>query len=222
MIKIFKNNYYFIIYSLIELIMGLLLIIKKEIFNDVNFAYYSFILLNFIYSFILLIKNRNNMNIFFCIAYLFAIYADYNLIILGDNKELGVFFFLCSQICYMMIIATNKMQLMIRLVIIIIFELIGLIITKNNFSFLVFITLIYFSTFLSNIIFGFIKKENIIFLIGMILFILCDICVGISNFAMFDGEIATFLGKLIYYFYLPGLYLMSFGMYIKNKMINEP
>ena len=51
----------------------------------------------------------------------------------------------------------------------------------------------------------------------MILFILCDFCVGSFNFEMFEGEFANILGRLIYYFYLPGLYLMSAGMYIKSK-----
>ena len=212
-----KNNYYFIIYSLIELILAILLVIKEEIFNDVNYVYYSFILLNFIFSFILLLNYKNKDNLFFCIAYLFAIFADFNLIILGDNLSLGVFFFLCCQLFYMLMIGINKTQLLIRLIIIVILELLAIIITKSNYSFLVFITIVYFSTFLANIIFAFINKINIIFIIGMILFILCDVCVGISNFEMFAGEIANILGRLIYYFYLPGLYLMSAGMYIKSK-----
>ena len=211
-----KNNIIIIIYSLIELVICILLllnIVNKEYILD-----YSLIIINFIMSVIIFVLFKNKFNMYIMLGMFFTCLADYNLIVLGENREIGVLFFTFAQISYMFALRINKKELLIRLIIITVLEVASLIICKDLYSFLVFITMMYLGLFIANIIFGFIKKNNIIFLIGMISYLLCDICVGVSGFELFDGtQTAVILGNLIYYFYLPGLFLMIIGTYIKSK-----
>ena len=211
-----KNNIIIVLYSLIELVICVLIVF--DVIKDIDAFNYSMIVLNFVLSIIFFILNENRFNIFLMLGMFFTCLADYNLIILGKNQELGVVFFTLAQLSYMMMLKVNVKELIIRLVVIIFLEVLSLIIVKDLYSFLVFITMFYLSIFITNIIFGFIKKLHLLFLIGMILYLLCDICVGVSSFELFqDTSIAEILGRLIFYFYIPGLYLMILASYIKNK-----
>ena len=211
-----KNNLIIVLYSLIELVICVLIVF--DVIKDIDAFNYSMIVLNFVLSIIFFILNENRFNIFLMLGMFFTCLADYNLIILGKNQELGVVFFTLAQLSYMMMLKVNVKELIIRLVVIIFLEVLSLIIVKDLYSFLVFITMLYLSIFITNIIFGFIKKIHLLFLIGMILYLLCDICVGVSSFELFqDTSIAEILGRLIFYFYIPGLYLMILASYIKNK-----
>ena len=211
-----KNNIIILVYSLIELIICSFIIFN--VIKDVNTFNYLMIVLNFVVSIIIFIINENRFNIFLTIGMFFTCLADYNLVVLGKNYELGVVFFTFAQLAYMLMLKTNYKEFLIRLIVIVFLELLSLIIVKELYSFLVFITMFYFSIFLTNIIFGFIKKVHILFLIGMILYLICDICVGISSFELFENTTITeIMGRLIFYFYIPGLYLMIIAAYIKNK-----
>lgn len=211
-----KNNLIIVLYSLIELVICVLIVF--DVIKDVNTFNYLMIVLNFVVSIIIFIINENRFNIFLTIGMFFTCLADYNLVVLGKNYELGVVFFTFAQLSYMLMLKTNYKELLIRLIVIVFLEVLSLIIVKDLYSFLVFITMFYLSIFISNIIFGFIKKLHLLFLIGMILYLLCDICVGVSSFELFqDTSIAEILGRLIFYFYIPGLYLMILASYIKNK-----
>ena len=220
MLEFIKKHILIIIYSIVEALISILLIIN--ISKDESFLKYSIVIINFIASIIIFISYKNIRSIYFCISYFFICLGDYGLTILGDNYALSVTYFLFAQLALMLMIGLNKTEMLIRFGIIIVSEIMAIIICKDLYSILVFITMAYISTFLSNIIFGFIKKENIIILIGLILFIMCDICVGISNFELFTNEvIVDICDKLVFWFYIPGLYLMLIGHYLQERGIYE-
>ena len=217
MINFIKKNILILIYSLIELVICILLLTK--LIDKVNILRYSLIIINFIASIVILAFSRSKRSIYFCISFFFICLADYGLIILGDNYELSVTYFLFAQLALMIMMKINKLELLIRLSLVIVLEVVAVLICKDLYSILVFVTMIYLSTFISNITFGIIKKENIVFIIGMILFIMCDTCVGIANFELFTNEkLVEICEKLIFIFYIPGLYLMVIGTYI-NEII---
>ena len=217
MINFIKKNILILIYSLIELVICIFLLTKLT--DNVNILRYSLIIINFIASIVILFFARSKRSVYFCISFFFICLADYGLIILGDNYELSVTYFLFAQIALMIMMKITKIELLIRLILIIVLEVVSVLVCKDLYSVLVFVTMIYLSTFIANIVFGLIKKENIVLIIGMILFIMCDICVGLSNFELFTNEkLIEISGKLVFWFYIPGLYLMLISNYI-NEII---
>ena len=217
MINFIKKNILILIYSLIELVICIFLLTKLT--DNVNILRYSLIIINFIASIVILAFSRSKRSVYFCISFFFICLADYGLIILGDNYELSVTYFLFAQIALMIMMKITKIELLIRLILIIVLEVVSVLVCKDLYSVLVFVTMIYLSTFIANIVFGLIKKENIVLIIGMILFIMCDICVGLSNFELFTNEkLIEISGKLVFWFYIPGLYLMLISNYI-NEII---
>ena len=70
------------------------------------------------------------------------------------------------------------------------------------------------------------SKRFIIFFIGLLLFIGCDICVGLFNFSSvgvsLSREVLNFVGAAIWAFYLPSQTLIVLSSRcIERKLINE-
>lgn len=216
MCEFIKKHLLVLIYFLIELITCILLIFK--LVKDVNIFRYSQVIIDFIASIVIFIFYKSKKSAYFCVAFFMICLADYGLVILGDHYELSVAFFLFAQIALMLMLKIGKIELLIRLIVIVVLEVIAFIICKDLYSPLVILSMLYLATFSANIIYAIIKKEHIMFIIGMILYMLCDICVGISNFELFTNEVLIDVcAKLIFIFYIPGLFLMVIGVYLSEN-----
>lgn len=65
------------------------------------------------------------------------------------------------------------------------------------------------------------SKLNILFFVGLVLFMCCDICVGLFNFSSvgvaFSPEFLNFVGSAIWAFYLPSQTLLVLSGYVNEK-----
>lgn len=149
---------------------------------------------------------NNNKNDYY-LSSIFTLMADLFLLILNSYYEIGVFFFIIVQYKYASII--NKLNpkytksfAIIRLSICLI-GVIALFITKN-LSLTNVLVIIYFSNLLLNA-FQSISTNNILLILGLFLFVGCDVCVGIHNIS----NSRTIADLLMWVFYLPSQVLIS-------------
>lgn len=137
----------------------------------------------------------------------FTLIADLFLLMLDSYYYIGILFFIVVQYRYASII--NKLNSkytksfsIIRLSICLI-GVIVLFITMN-LSLTNVLVIIYFSNLLLNA-FQSISTKNILLILGLFLFLGCDICVGIHNIS--NGK--TIADILMWIFYLPSQVLIS-------------
>jgi len=141
------------------------------------------------------------------IALSFTLIADLFLLVLNQNYELGVFIFIGAQISYLLYLRSInnksfKTFLPIRIFIIIVGSIV-LYLSKNN-SLLNELVLIYFSSLVINCLNAYNAKEKM-FTLGLLLFIACDICVGLHN-TTFNTPLISIL---MWVFYLPSQVLIA-------------
>lgn len=148
------------------------------------------------------------------LAFLLTLIADLFLLIIADYYAIGVGVFIFVQVIYSYRLnARNEKARYIYEAIalgIIINELLAWGFLKDSFDLVVFLTLFYFTLLLSNVFISFTQfKKRPVFALGLLLFLFCDIAVGLSNFS--DYEISSKLVQTIlelpldlaWFFYIP-------------------
>ncbi len=190
--------------------------IKKLFISIETLLYITFIIMDFIninstlikyisiilcFIFALYTKNK-----FKSLALLFTCLADLFLLVLLKYYELGVFIFIFAQLTYLYYLRNININisnsiLILRILIIVIGTII--LYLSNNFNLLYELVLIYFSTLLFNCLNAF-KVNKKLFALGLLLFICCDICVGLFNTPYSNSVIAF----LMWVFYLPSQVLI--------------
>lgn len=202
---------------------------KTEIIAD-----YIVVISCFLFSLVYFIIKRNSNTLIFVIAFLFTILADTNLLILDDNYELGVLAFIIVQFAYFWYILKNMYTkdnygylIAIRLITIVIGVIASLIVQTDKL--LVCLVIIYISNLVINLIISIIpRKRNLLFSLGLFLFLLCDICVGcynigdiidISNTSLFY-KIANLPFNIAWLFYHPSQVFLAISNYIKEYEAN--
>ncbi|MDD3348361.1 MAG: hypothetical protein PHD85_01745 [Bacilli bacterium] len=221
-------------YVLIQLIAYILSVFigisgKNYIIN------YASIVFNFLMGLLLFIFLKKNDSLIVLIALVFTLVADTGLIILEDVETISVFFFIFVQLCYAIRIRQFSLKLplkfdiIVRFGLVIMFEVIALVVLKENFNGLVLVALLYFVNFVINLFFTLMNiKQTILFALGLLLFILCDISLGlrmlgdfidVSNNS-FIQAITTAPIDLVWMFYFPSQVLIVLSMKY-NRMVNE-
>jgi uncharacterized membrane protein YhhN len=193
-----------------------LFMIKKLFITIESLLYITFIIMDFldinstlikyigvILCFVYALYSKKKLK---SVALLFTCLADLFLLVLLKHYELGVFIFIFAQVTYLYYLRNIDVRisnyiLVFRILIIVVGTII--LYFSNNFSLLYELVLIYFSTLLFNCLNAFKVKEKT-FALGLILFIGCDICVGLFNTPYSDSVIAM----LIWMFYLPSQVLI--------------
>ena len=153
--------------------------------------------------------------------YLLLINTDKNLYIFG------VVIFIIVQLSYFIYIETlkkNKTSFLISLIFrIILSSILIIVLSIIRFDLLSIVSACYFVELLMNFITSLslikINKFFLIFSIGLLLFIGCDISVGLTNLDLFEGHIKNLVSNLMWIFYLPSQVLISFSNYINYKNI---
>lgn len=178
------------IYLVLQFILYILLH-TTNIFNY-DIGCYSVIICGVLISWILAVKSKNKIFYLIVIAQCFTLVSDTCLVLLEDYYNLAMVSFCFTQISYYIYILLSnsgyykqhKFLFYLRLSSVslcLFFYLVNLIF-QWGFDFLPFISLFYFSLLVLNIfdsIFTF--KKNPFLTIGLVLFMLCDICVGFYN-----------------------------------------
>lgn len=167
---------------------------------DSTYIKYMGIILCFVYA---LLNNKK----FRIVSFIFTLIADYFLLVILDHYEIGVSSFIVVQMVYLYFLGNNKkayfnMFLLIRGFVIICGTLLLLIF--NNMSLLNELVIIYFSSLVLNAIQAYVQGDKFMAL-GLILFVCCDICVGLFNINS-ANHIALFLSWV---FYLPSQVIIA-------------
>lgn len=230
-----KKSIPLILFILIHLILYLFIYAFKIITGkNETIADYIVVISCFLFSLVYFIIKRNSNTLIFVIAFLFTILADTNLLILDDNYELGILAFIIVQFAYFWYILKNlytkdnySYLIAIRLITIVIGVIASLIVQTDKL--LVCLVIIYISNLVINLIISIIpRKRNLLFSLGLFLFLLCDICVGcynigdiidISNTSLFY-KIANLPFNIAWLFYHPSQVLLAISNYIKEYEAN--
>lgn len=230
-----KKSIPLILFILIHLILYLFIYAFKIITGKTEtIADYIVVISCFLFSLVYFIIKRNSNTLIFVIAFLFTILADTNLLILDDNYELGILAFIIVQFAYFWYILKNMYTkdnygylIAIRLITIVIGVIASLIVQIDKL--LVCLVIIYISNLVINLIISIIpRKRNLLFSLGLFLFLLCDICVGcynigdiidISNTSLFY-KIANLPFNIACLFYHPSQVLLAISNYIKEYEAN--
>ncbi len=178
------------IFIFIELILSILIQLTSKPLNSI-FSLTS-IVLAFLYVFISFKNTRHN--ILMLIALSSTVIADFFLCGLVEFKSaqlIAMCFFIIVQSCYFLEIyfsSTSKREKLVHLIIrasfSVILIVISIIVLKSNSNALSIISVLYFTNLIINSIYAFINvKLSILFPIGLTLFMLCDIVVGLNVMA---------------------------------------
>ena len=140
-------------------------------------------------------------------ALLFTLIADYFLLIKDEHYLIGVSSFLLVQTIYFFYLKNNNCELF-KKVRVLIYALILTFSIIFKLDVLYFLVLIYFSTLVLNTVSSFTSRDLRIFSIGLTLFILCDVSVGLFNILPY-GRVYLIVSLLMWVFYLPSQVLIS-------------
>lgn len=190
-----KNKWFFVSQFLIYITFIIFDLLKF----DSTYIKYAGIILCLIYA----IYNRKKNRAF---AMIFTLIADFFLLVLNNYYEIGLLSFIIVQLAYFYFLGNIdrgyfNMFLLIRGFVIITGSLVLYIL--NSFSLLNELVLIYFSNLLLNALQACLCKQKV-FTIGLVLFVCCDVCVGLHNINA-AYTLATFL---MWVFYLPSQVLI--------------
>ncbi|ERJ13202.1 lysoplasmalogenase family protein [Haloplasma contractile] len=166
------------------------------------------------------------------IALFFTVIADYFLLVIGEYVLVGVSVFSIVQILYGVRLARLNVcnikvshSILLRGIVITLFQLIGLF-TLNHNNLLTLITFFYIANLVTNVmlaIWGY--KRNIIFTIGLLLFLCCDLFVGLYNSQDYINITSDSLGyklltapfDVIWLFYYPSQVLITISILANNR-----
>ena len=233
MTKLKKIDYFVIsLFTIIEIALYLsFLFIDKNIIKsdlDSSILKYLGIICALLFSFYSLFKKKKAINLFIPLALIFTLISDYFLLF---NKETslyvyGLITFIITQViyfCFIYAIRKRRSEFFINLIIRIVLSLFALLLAYylNYFDTLTVLALLYFVELVSNFIYSIalIKedKKYFLFSLGLLLFIACDINVGLNNVHLIEGIDYTLVNFLMRVFYLPSQVLLSLTSIIVDK-----
>lgn len=165
-------------------------------------------------------------------AFAFTAISDLFIFVLNDFYEVGVCTFILTQVCYFVRIylALGKkpyISIAVRAALAGA-AMLALGLTGNLIA-LTALVAIYFPMLLCNaaesVLLFKASKTYILFFAGLLLFIGCDICVGLNNFAGFGislpAGVVSFVGIAMWAFYLPSQTLIVTSARIPERMDDE-
>ena len=180
-------------------------------------------------AFIFLLINKT-INKYILFALIFTLIADVFLLLINDYYPIGLLCFICVQTLYYFslkpYLEKNFIpQLIIRGFIFITFSILS--ISTSNYE--IFLSSCYIIFFILNIItIIFIRNKGSLklFLLGLVLFIMCDLFVGLYNLGNYlsipnqINKILLFLSEdLMWFFYLPSQVIIC--LYAKEKALKK-
>lgn len=173
------------------------------------------------------------------LAFLFTLISDWFLVIKQDQFVLALITFSIAQVFYATRLwindgkRKNGKHIYLRIAIIALVELVAVFITKSltiNFDLQLFLALLYFTLLVMNVILAFMQmRKNILFTIGMLLFLGCDIMVGLSKFGDYLTlsessiifKLLNFPVDLVWFFYFPSQTLLALSILTYRKNENK-
>lgn len=230
-----KRKYLYIIIPLYLIVQLILAFLSQSPNESIDYiACYICIVLSFLMCFFFF--EKSNKYIFTQLALLFTVIADYFLVILDEYYLLAMSVFLLAQVCYSVKIyfelETKKEKLIyviIRGCAVLLSVLLPIVILKDSTDILTIISVNYYVLLVISMIYAFIlckkSKFNLIFAIGLLLFVCCDFFVALGNFeSYFDISKKSLIYKVTYHeinfswiFYVPSQALLGICL-LENKI----
>ena len=210
--------------------LSFLLLDKNINFIEIDSSYFKYagIILCLVFSLYSLIRKRSLEAIFIPCALVFTLISDYFLL-LNPDPELfiyGLVTFIITQLIYFLFLSFKNKSLfefILNIVIRLILTLVAIVVAvslgyKDTLTLL---ALSYFVELLANFIYSFslikLDKKFLIFSTGILLFIGCDISVGLNNVHLFEGIDYSLVNYMMWVFYLPSKVLLSISSIIPSK-----
>ena len=210
-----------LLFVLISLVLYVLFIFFPEYVPVIQLKYAG-ILFCFFFSFLIEGKKRDTYMVRG--ALFFTVIADLFLLVLTGYVLIGVSVFIIVQLLYGIRLGLNYRTVNIRLLIFFLFQLIGIFVFEN-YELFFFVVLFYIANLVANVLIAFGRyKFNEIFAVGLLLFLLCDIFVGLNNASDYimitKGSIWDVLLNLpidlMWFFYFPSQVLITLSI-LTNK-----
>ena len=193
---------------------------------------YSLILLDFVLA--LLLFKKNKAAYFTLAALLFTAIADFFLVASQPDREvLGVLFFIPAQLFWFLCVYISeengkrrKIHLFVRIVFNVLSLFVPLLVLGEGADFLSVISVVYFANILLNAIFSLaLVKRFPLLSLGLVLFLLCDIFVGLGSIDNYlKIEVGSFVFRLTHtglnmpwIFYAPSQILLTLSMIETKK-----
>lgn len=202
-----------------------------QLFTQTKFSHvhlqFSAVALAFLFCFVFFESSK--AYIFTQFALLFTLISDYFLVLRGaEEKTVAMIFFSIAQIFYFLRIYSEdtnqkrkKAHLILRAILCIASLPLTAVVLGDKLDMLAPITVFYFVNLALNVIFAYLNfGRSPILAIGLTLFILCDITIGISGLGMYfplDKESLIYKifypgFDLVWFFYLPSQALLSVSL----------
>lgn len=197
-------------------------ILFLNVFDQSKLCYLS-IVICFLFS-LANFSKKNDTFLIVC-ALMFTVIADTFLVLLhATNLVIAMVSFCIVQLFYFVRILLksdkkrNITNVAVRILLFVALLIVSFVSNAENSSFLIVISLFYFANLICNVIFAFISKtKNILFAFGLLLFLFCDIFVGLPFLIEFlNLPTTSFLYHLnninfniVWLFYLPSQVLIA-------------
>lgn len=203
------------------------------------------ILLCFAVAVFFLYSCRNKDSVIVVIALLFTVISDLFILVLDDlfyakslyplQYEIGLMTFLVTHFAYYYRLYADRLKkiwisLTVRLTLIAVS--VGVMCGIFGFDFLLVEACVYIIILTANVVEAFIicrrSRKNLIFALGLLLFLLCDIFVGLQNSAMIGLDLRRYMDLIsysIWIFYLPGQVLLALSVSpdgVSGKIEKQP
>ena len=177
---------------------------------------YLSVLLAFFCSLFLLLRGLDG--VLLSAGLLFTLVADFYLVVLDDYYAVAVSFFSVAQLVYAARLwvgegsaARRGIHLWTRLAVAVLSILIPIILLGEKADYLSVICVFYFANLLLNTAFTFLNAKNYwLFGVGLVLFCLCDVFIGLSKLGMYfrvESDAIRWLSKygykIAWVFYVP-------------------
>ena len=206
-----------IIFIIIEAVIYAAFVFADFSGNDSTPIKYAGIVLCLIYA-VLSLNGKDH--VFLCVAFVFTLVADWFLLVKNSDYVFGVAAFIVAQTVYFLRLVSLgvniKRTIVDRLVVTI--AAISSLFAANLADWLTALVAIYFVALVANCVDSYTLfkngAKNKLFAMGLTLFILCDVSVGLNNIsAYFDVSAIKWLIKaatyLMWIFYLPSQVLIA-------------
>lgn len=202
---------------------------------DPIYLKYSGILLCFAMTGAFVYIHRDRDSVLLCFALFFTAVSDLFILVLDKYYEVGLVTFIITQSAYIYRLyerRLNKMWISLVARAVVSATIIGVVGGLSSINFLLVEVGIYIVMLTGNVVDAFLlcrkSRENLLFALGLLLFLGCDICVGLHNGDMVGIEFAegtrSAIQFFIWFFYLPAQVLITLSVSRGgiNKFVNKP
>lgn len=224
--------------TIMVLFIFLMIIIYSDLmifhqFFSTKILQYTAVLVCFMMT--LILPNRTLDWLFVTTALLFTVISDTFLVLLEGYQLIAVISFCVVQLLYAIRLWYSDQyrfthNVIFRIIFLVLMEILAYAVLKEKYDFLILITIFYLSLLIGNIVHAItFKKEQALFLVALILFLLCDLVVGlsvsdnylsISSYAII-GRILDIPINLAWFFYLPSQVLIVLSVYLRPKRVEK-